>query len=406
MTCHGCAALADLAAAMEAPVANLIETILSAISPDMVSRIAGLLGESSDATGKGLAAAVPALLGGALQQSSRPGGAVNLINLISQATSGGNPLDQVGSLLSNDEARGALMGQGGSIVSSLLGSGGSGVTNALASLSGVRSGSMPGLLALVAPLVMGAIGKATGPTPTVSGVQSLLTGQRASILNALPAGLGSTLGLGDAGATVTSAVRTAEAGAASAAGGFRRMLPWLLLAGLAVVALLFGMRTCSQERVGMAPEGVGTAVEGLTLPGGAALSALPGSIGYSLAKYLGSSEQAPKTFVFDNLVFETGSNALTADSKAAVDAVAVVLKAYPSAKVKLVGYTDNTGDPAANVTLSKARAGKVADSLTALGIDAARVTSEGAGDANPVADNSTEEGRAKNRRTELVVTEK
>src|ERR1700742_2170072 len=110
MTFDICVALADSAIAMEAHVANLIETILSAISPDMVSRIAGLFGESSDATGKGLTAAIPALLGGALQQSSNPGGATNLVNMIREATSGGNPLDRMGSLLSSDDARGSLMG--------------------------------------------------------------------------------------------------------------------------------------------------------------------------------------------------------------------------------------------------------------------------------------------------------
>jgi len=385
-------------------VANLIETIMSAISPDMVSRIAGLFGESADATGKGLTAAVPALLGGALQQSSSPGGANNLVNMIRETTSGGNPLDRIGSLFSSDDARGTLMGQGGSIVSSLLGSGSSGVTNALASFSGVRSGSMPGLLALAAPLVMGAIGKAVGPAPTASSVQSLLGGQKASILGALPAGLGSMLGLGGAGATVTNAVRNVRAGAAS--GGNRRTLSWLLVAGLAALALFFGLRTLTPEKVAMVPEGAKTARENLTLPSGAKLSAQPGTIGYSLAKYLGSSEPVPKTFVFDNLAFETGSNALTPDSKATVDAVAVVLKAYPSAKVKLVGYTDNSGDPAVNRTLSQARAAKVFDSLTALGTDPARVVAEGAGDINPIADNSTAEGRAKNRRTELVIVEK
>jgi outer membrane protein OmpA-like peptidoglycan-associated protein len=391
---------------MEAHVANLVETILSAISPDMVSKIAGLFGESSDATGRGLTAAVPALLGGALQQSSRPGGATNLVNLIRETTSGGNPLDQVGSLLSNDDARGALMGQGGSIVSSLLGGGGSGVTNALASFSGVRSGSMPGLLALAAPLVMGAIGKATGPAPTPSSVQSLLTGQRASIVNALPAGLGSTLGLGDAGATVASAASTAQASAAGAAGGARRILPGLLLGGLAALLLIFGLRTWTQERAGPTLEGARTTAENLTLPGGTTLSAPQGSVGYSLAKYLGSSDPAPRTFVFDNLVFQTGSNEISADSKATVDAVVLVLKAFPTAKVKLVGYTDNSGDPAANVTLSQTRATKVADSMAALGVDPARITAAGEGDANPIADNSTEQGRAQNRRTELVVTEK
>jgi outer membrane protein OmpA-like peptidoglycan-associated protein len=74
--------------------------------------------------------------------------------------------------------------------------------------------------------------------------------------------------------------------------------------------------------------------------------------------------------------------------------------------IKLGGYTDNTGDPQANLTLSQQRADTVMADLVKLGVDASRMKAEGYGQEHPVADNSTEEGRAKNRRIDIRVTGK
>jgi outer membrane protein OmpA-like peptidoglycan-associated protein len=82
------------------------------------------------------------------------------------------------------------------------------------------------------------------------------------------------------------------------------------------------------------------------------------------------------------------------------------LKAYPNVHLKLGGYTDNTGNPAANMALSAARAKNVMDALVAKGIDDSRLASEGYGDQYPAGDNSTEEGRQQNRRIALRVTQK
>ena len=72
-------------------------------------------------------------------------------------------------------------------------------------------------------------------------------------------------------------------------------------------------------------------------------------------------------------------------------------------KVKITGYTDNTGDADHNKKLSLQRAEAVRDYLVSLGGDASKMEVSGAGDANPVADNSTKEGRAKNRRVEVAM---
>jgi len=82
------------------------------------------------------------------------------------------------------------------------------------------------------------------------------------------------------------------------------------------------------------------------------------------------------------------------------------MKAYPKVKIKLGGYTDNTGDAAANLKLSSERANNVMAELVKKGVDASRMEAQGYGEEHPVGDNKTEEGRAMNRRISLRVTEK
>lgn len=113
-----------------------------------------------------------------------------------------------------------------------------------------------------------------------------------------------------------------------------------------------------------------------------------------------------KWFDFDRLNFETGSAKLTADSKAQVDNMAAILKAYPAVKIKIGGYTDNTGKPENNLALSDSRAKAVSETLVGLGIAADRLEAEGYGDQFAIADNATPEGRAKNRRISVSVRAK
>ena len=121
-----------------------------------------------------------------------------------------------------------------------------------------------------------------------------------------------------------------------------------------------------------------------------------------------SSKPADKNtwFDFDRLLFDTGKATLQPSSQEQLENIANILKAYPKVKAKIGGYTDNVGDKAMNMKLSSERANNVMVELVKLGVAPARLTAEGYGEDHPAADNSTEEGRAKNRRISMRVTEK
>lgn len=100
--------------------------------------------------------------------------------------------------------------------------------------------------------------------------------------------------------------------------------------------------------------------------------------------------------------FETGKSTIKPESAKIVEEIATMLKSNPALKVSIEGHTDNVGTPAANKTLSDSRAKAVMSALIAKGIEAARLTAKGWGQDKPVADNATEDGKAKNRRVEIV----
>ncbi len=100
--------------------------------------------------------------------------------------------------------------------------------------------------------------------------------------------------------------------------------------------------------------------------------------------------------------FDSGKAIIKEDSKPIIVEMVKLMQDTPDLAVEIQGHTDNTGDAAADQVLSEQRATAVKNALTAEGIAAARLTAKGYGLTKPVADNSTDEGRAKNRRVELV----
>jgi outer membrane protein OmpA-like peptidoglycan-associated protein len=125
----------------------------------------------------------------------------------------------------------------------------------------------------------------------------------------------------------------------------------------------------------------------------AALEPLPDSLAP------GTAEKKP--VVLKNIFFETGSSALQSASYAELDRLYQVLKKYAWVRIQINGHTDNVGSDQSNQQLSENRARAVYEYLIGKGIDAARLRFKGFGESKPLSDNTTEQGRAKNRRTEM-----
>jgi outer membrane protein OmpA-like peptidoglycan-associated protein len=110
--------------------------------------------------------------------------------------------------------------------------------------------------------------------------------------------------------------------------------------------------------------------------------------------------------VLKNIFFETGKFDLKKESEAELDNLVELLKENNTMVIQINGYTDNVGKPADNLALSNNRSKSVVAYLVRKGIEPARLLSKGFGETRPVSDNNTDEGRAKNRRTELQVISK
>jgi outer membrane protein OmpA-like peptidoglycan-associated protein len=102
--------------------------------------------------------------------------------------------------------------------------------------------------------------------------------------------------------------------------------------------------------------------------------------------------------------FDTNKSTLTATAKANLDKLVPVFNQYPDTNIQIYGYTDSTGTPEYNLTLSEQRAASVKSYLIGKGLAATRFVTSGLGIADPIATNETPDGRSKNRRVEFAIT--
>jgi outer membrane protein OmpA-like peptidoglycan-associated protein len=110
-----------------------------------------------------------------------------------------------------------------------------------------------------------------------------------------------------------------------------------------------------------------------------------------------------KVHIPSNVSFDTGKSDLKAGLLPVLDSVARALAQHPELRAKAIGYTDSTGPADLNQRLSLSRAEAVTNYISRQGISMGRLTAEGRASANPIGDNSTEQGRALNRRVELFL---
>ena len=374
---------------------SILDTLMSTLGPQVVGPLASRLGASPDVVQRGLQTGSAAMLAGLAAKADQPGFMSQIFGLINNPA---NTSGALSSLVSNigSGTQGGLGELGGKFMSMIFGSNVSGVTDAVAKTSGLAGGTASSLMAMVAPLVLGFLGNHVRENGMSAGdLTSSLKAQAAGLQQYLPAGFRSLLGAAPSVPPVAAAV-VPEA---------KRNWLWpLLLLGLLLIAALWWFNRSK------APEVPAVAnLFKLNLPDGTVLNVPENGIENQLVKFItDSSRPVDDTtwFNFDRLLFDTGSASLQPASQEQLNNIAAILKAYPNVHVKIGGYTDNVGDAAANLNLSKARAQSVMNAIVAAGIDPSRLEAQGYGEDHPVADNSTPEGRAQNRRIALRVTAK
>ena len=394
-------------------MAGILDSLMGMLGPQVVGPVASQLGESTETVQRGLQTGSAAMLAGLAAKAGQSGFMSQIFGLITNPANTSSALagitSNLGSLASGGTSS-PLGSLGGQFLSSIFGSNMSSVTDTIGRSTGLASSKVTSLLAMAAPLVLGVLGQHVRQNNlSAADLGNTLKAEAPSFQRFLPAGLGSMLG----GISSAAAVVAAPAKAA----GTRWLWPLVILALLVLGCLWYFNR---------AKEPVSNAVQTATNAGASAVSALGDffktklpdgvelnipqfGIESKLVNFLNDSSKPADTttwFNFDRLLFDTGQATLQPSSQEQLNNIAEILKAYPNVHVKIGGYTDNTGDSAANQALSEARAKNVMDALVAAGIDPSRLESKGYGDQYPVGDNSTEEGRAQNRRIALLVTQK
>lgn len=392
---------------------NIIDLIKGQLGPALVSQAATQLGESESGISKAISGLLPAVVGGLANNASNP----SVLDSITGAASSG----LLGNLLGGSSNNSLIS----TVLSAIFGDKVGGLVNLISGFSGVNSNNTSSLLNLVTGAALGSVGKyAADNNLDRSGLASLLGDQKGIVSTLLPAGLSlGSLGLGNwfggddtekvkvtsydepkvevnrGGSTHVNVDRNDNNGGGSI---WRWLLPLLLL----LLAGYFLWKQCGNKEATDATtttETLDTAVvEGDTATAvvgdrtvididlnGTALKGFAGGMESRMIDFLkaGSYDSAADDealkdvwYDFDNVNFKIGSSTeLEAGSEGQIQNLAEILKAFPTAKIKIGGYTDKTGNEADNVKLSDARAEFIKAELGKLGVGAQVIDAEGYG---------------------------
>lgn len=393
---------------------SLVTSLLGMLDTGSVGRLADVLGEPEQSVTRGIQTSIATVLGGLASKSQDPSSLRSIMDL-APSTLGDVTWSRMASGLSDPAS--PLISLGSRVLSVLFGNSESVVTNAVSADSGLRFGVTSRLMAMAAPVIISFLGKRVRDEGmTMSGLGNFLQQESATIRKALPAGLSDMFwprAMADSASPVV----------AQAVGKEESSSSWLVALPIAALVLgLFWLFTHSQRtttQVSSVTSGTANRVAGnivglgdfvkRTLPNKVDLNVPENGVESRLLAFIqdsGATPDRPIWFDFDRLVFDTGSASLRPESQEQLDNVAAILLAYPNVHVKVGGYTDNVGGTEHNLQLSQTRAKSVVAELVRRGVSPERLEAEGYGEQYPISDNSTEEGRAKNRRVSMRITGK
>jgi OmpA-OmpF porin, OOP family len=397
-----------------------------AFPSNAVHNLAGNLGTSEKTVLDGVKASIAAVVNGLSQRS---GDRAFLGQTLQTAST--TPENAVSSALTSGaltNPNSSFATSGNKFLSSIFGNKLNSVTEAIGSHTGLRTAGASALLALGGHTVLGFLGsKVREGSVNANNLPGLLAHESEELKGMLPNEF-HTVGSHkvDVDPVVTQSVKHAEHHST-----WRWLLPLLF-----VIGLLFAFwASRPHRRLATAPRftppapavtpqvpnapatGPVTSTLGtnlgrmmpFTLPNGTVLHMPEHGSEANLLASIKDPNKAPDTtswISLDRTDFNTNSAMLNPQSADELNNIAATLKAYPAVHLKIGGYTDNTGSPGQNLSLSQARAESVVSQLTSRGIAPDRLAAQGYGDQYPQGNNATENGRALNRHVAMLVTQK
>jgi OOP family OmpA-OmpF porin len=414
--------------------ASIIDNVRQLISQNIVSNIADRLGENPDNVSRGLHAGSMSILGGLANKTDDTDTMSRVFDLISKPGAGVGALADDVALAREGKAPTELADLSSRFLSDLFGDRAPAVNAVVGEASGLKGESISSIMRFAAPIVLGFLGRHVRTSGLdLTSFRQMLSNERNNIMRAAPPGLAAALGTGpretreqevpfqfDRRDLTGDTVPIHEPSQPRSSSRWM----WPALATLAVLAIIWGVRRSHRAATidttsvaggevaapAIAPPASTMGRPGsITLPNGTTLAVPAGGVETRFVAFISDSSRHPSDssfFDFDRLMFATNSPNLLPQSDEQLASVAKILAAYPNVKVKIAGYTDNVGSPAANQRLSAQRAEAVKTALIKDGASASQLTSEGYGEKNPEADNSTETGRVQNRRVALIVLRK
>ena len=409
-------------------MSSLLETLKSNITPEVIQNLAGSMGESGGAVKSALETSGLAMLTALASKATDTGFLGQIMNLIKSTGANAMAAGASGGTVSASAVAGSAAAAsssvsqaGSSLLNMLFGGNMSAITSKISEMTGLSSSSAGTILASAAPMVLSTLAmKVRSGGLSTSGLGNLLAADLPSLKSLLPAGLAvpGLAGMAGMGSNAMAHARDEIRGHMGETAASAKRNSWIAPAVIAAVILLGALIWYLNRGTSTAVPTTASVPSGATglgsfiqspLPDGVMLNIPQNGVEMKLLTFIkDSNAQVTDTtwFDFDRLLFDTNSAALQPSSQEQLSNVANIMKAYPSVKLRIGGYTDNQGDAAANLKLSQARADAVMQQLVGMGVDPSRLDSKGYGEDHPVADNGTDAGRAMNRRISMRVMQK
>jgi OmpA-OmpF porin, OOP family len=444
-------------------MSNIVEQLKNAISPDMLKTLAAELHAPAESISKTLDGIFPGLIGhiAKIGDNATNSGVMNqLMDILKSDIPPINDIIHNPSNLKNMFSDSGSLGQKAEKFSSLIfGDKLNDFTSAIANYGNIEKNSASSLIKVASIAVIAFLAKFVKQNPTSpAALLSLLYSQKNNIISAIPKSLLAPLGL-DKFASSSNKMENNKADTHVAKPHKHSIITNIILGIIIVGMAMLLLRHCSNKHVEqnnptinhanqtladsmydtkpqLAAEptqqsadeikqtadstsdpiketasNLSTNYDGMTtliLPNNVKLTIPENSTENKLLAIIKDDKPVATDnwLSLDRLGFNTGSITLSPASQQQLANIAQILNAYPKVKLLIGGYTDNVGQNDDNLILSHQRANIVKNSLTNLGIASDRLQVKGYGNSHAIESNNTEDGRAHNRRIDILVTDK